>query len=48
VLKEDMQELGVVTITNVEDKIAWGSYQATVPGDPQRGDFLVMQPRPAP
>ena len=45
VLKEEMQELGVVTITNVEDKIAWGSYQATVPGDPQRGDLLVMQPR---
>jgi curli biogenesis system outer membrane secretion channel CsgG len=48
VLKEDMQDLGVVTITNVEDKIAWGSYQSTVPGDPQRGDFLVMQPRPSP
>jgi len=45
VLKENMVELGVVTITNVEDKIAWGSYQATVAGDPARGDFLVMQPR---
>jgi curli biogenesis system outer membrane secretion channel CsgG len=45
VLKENMQLLGVVTITNVEDKIAWGAYQATIPGDPARGDFLVMQPR---
>ncbi|HLK24160.1 MAG TPA: CsgG/HfaB family protein [Caulobacteraceae bacterium] len=45
VLKENMQDLGVVTITNVEDKIAWGSYQAAIPTDPVRGDYLVMQPR---
>jgi curli biogenesis system outer membrane secretion channel CsgG len=45
VLKENMQELGVVTISNVEDKIAWGAYQSSVPGDPARGDFLVMQPK---
>ncbi|MFI4933536.1 MAG: CsgG/HfaB family protein [Caulobacterales bacterium] len=44
VLKENMVELGVVTITNVEPKIAWGSYQPTITGDPARGDFLVLQP----
>jgi hypothetical protein len=44
VLKESHVELGVVTITNVEPKIAWGSYQASVTGDPARGDFLVLQP----
>ena len=45
VLKEDMVDLGVVTITNVEAKIAWGSYEAKATGEPARGDFVVMQPR---
>lgn len=45
VLKEDMIDLGVVTITNVEPKIAWGSYEARASGDPVRGDFVIMQPR---
>jgi len=45
VLKENLVELGVVTITNVEPKIAWGTYQPSTPGDPARGDFLLMQPR---
>jgi curli biogenesis system outer membrane secretion channel CsgG len=45
VLKEDMVDLGVVTITNVEPKIAWGSYEGKATGDPARGDFVVMQPR---
>jgi curli biogenesis system outer membrane secretion channel CsgG len=45
VLQETMQQLGVVTITDVQPAIAWGSYKANTPGDPARGDFLVMLPR---
>jgi curli biogenesis system outer membrane secretion channel CsgG len=45
VLQQTMKPLGVVTITNVEPKIAWGAYQAAGPGDPSRGDFLVMRPK---
>ncbi len=45
VLKETMVDLGVVTITNVEEKIAWGSYAPKASGDPARGDFVILQPR---
>ena len=45
VLQQTMQDLGVVTITDVQPAIAWGSYKATLASDPARGDFLLMQPR---
>jgi curli biogenesis system outer membrane secretion channel CsgG len=44
VLKQNMVELGVVTITEVEPKIATGTYRAILPGDPARGDYVVLQP----
>jgi curli biogenesis system outer membrane secretion channel CsgG len=40
ILSERMQDVGVVTITNVEPKMASGSYVGTEP--PQRGDLLVQ------
>ena len=44
VLSERMVELGVVTITSVEPKLAFGTYQPTIQGAPARGDFLVFRP----
>lgn len=41
VLKQNMVELGTVTITEVEPKLASGTYRATIAGDPARGDFVV-------
>jgi hypothetical protein len=38
-------QLGVVTITNVEPRIASGAYRPSVAGDPARGDWLVLLPR---
>ena len=45
VLSQSMVQLGVVTITAAEPKIAMGAYAATVPGDPARGDYVVLQSR---
>jgi len=42
-LSEHMVELGTVTITGVEPKLASGTYVATIPGDPVRGDFLIFE-----
>ena len=43
VLKQVMVSLGEVTITEVEPKIATGSYRATLDAAPARGDYLVLQ-----
>ena len=43
VLSEHMVALGTVTITEVEPKLASGTYVATIPGDPVRGDFLIFE-----
>ncbi len=43
VLSEHMVELGVVTITSVEPKLAAGSYQKTLDAEPARGDFLILK-----
>jgi len=45
VLSQSSVELGMVTISDVQPRIAWGAYRAAKPGDPARGDFLVLQPR---
>ncbi len=42
-LSEHMVELGVVTITTVEPKLASGTYQAILSGSPARGDFLSLR-----
>jgi len=44
VLKQDMMQLGVVTITDSEPKYAVGSYKPIATGDPARGDYVVAQP----
>jgi hypothetical protein len=43
VLSQTMAQIGVVTITSVDAKIAQGSYQPLMQGDPVRGDFMVLQ-----
>ena len=43
VLKQVMVSLGEVTITEVEPKIATGSYRAMLDAAPARGDYLVLQ-----
>jgi curli biogenesis system outer membrane secretion channel CsgG len=41
VLSQHLVDLGQVTITNVEPKLAWGGYAGGA-GDPQRGDYVMF------
>ena len=34
--------LGVVTVTEVQDKLAIGGYKGLEPGTPKRGDLVMM------
>jgi hypothetical protein len=43
ILSQATLELGTVTISSVEPKIAWGAYQGQT-GAPARGDFVVLKP----
>jgi curli biogenesis system outer membrane secretion channel CsgG len=42
VLSQSMADVGVITITNVEPKIAWGTYSTTSGAEPARGDRVVF------